>query len=50
MITKRSVVVYYYVQIFFKLYVLTVYINSVHTIYSVPDDESIDSKDVDGQK
>jgi hypothetical protein len=31
---------------FFKFYVLTVYINSVHIIYAVPDDELIDSKHV----
>jgi hypothetical protein len=29
---------------YFKLHALTVYINSVRTIYAVPDDESIDSK------
>jgi len=31
----------------FKFYVLTVNINSVHTIYAVPDDESIDTKHVE---
>jgi hypothetical protein len=31
----------------FKYYVLTVYTNSVRTIYAVPDDESIDSKHTD---
>jgi hypothetical protein len=38
MITKRSIVVHYYVQILF---------NSVHIIYAVPDDELIDSKHVE---
>jgi hypothetical protein len=31
----------------FRFYVLTVNINSVHTIYAVPDDESIDTKHVE---
>jgi hypothetical protein len=31
----------------FQFYVLTVYINSVHTIFAVPDDESINSKHVE---